>query len=274
MRKLISVLCAALLAMSLVITAAAYPQSPGYSQPKADEKTAVNDSVVTDAIANATGDTIIIDITKDAAIDTSALAAIAAQDKPVVFVAEGFSIIILPGDIGDNAKGINLSMAITTANGKIEIVPSAKGDFGFAFTIVIPAANINSSGLKTSALKAYYVDDSGKVTKKLPSKLNDNGSFSLKVSHASSYIITDQTLATTGGNTGTADLSDDDELGDDDFDDDDFGVDGDSNTPEGTNAGGGANQDGSSNPFTGVTISFVAAGAAGLVAFASKKSKK
>ena len=127
----------------------------------------------------------------------------------------------------------------------IVITPAQKGDFGMTVTVTIPAESVKN--LNTESIFVYYVSDDGETTLlEDVVTVNDDGSISVSISHASSYIITDEEIQLNGD--------------DDDADDDDDMVD------EGTT---------DNNPGTGVacTAAALAAVSAAAIAVAAKKRK-
>lgn len=288
MKKLLSVLCSVAITVSfLTVSAFAsdYAENPGYvvitpppantgTTPSAPAQTTTDDQVKAAIQENKP---IYIDASAPATITKSALAEIAKSDKPVTFEAADYSLTIDPSDITDSAKAIDLSMEIgmgaDAANlvssdielpaNAIVISPSAQGQFGFAVTITLPASALSDAGIDPAKARVFYIADDGTVSEVGEVTVNADGSVSVKIDHASQYVIAE-----------TAPISnvDDDEL------DDDFGSTEDTDTTSSDTsadtASSAATAGTDKNPSTGVTLAVVAAGAAGLVALISKKSKK
>jgi len=132
------------------------------------------------------------------------LAEILKSGVPVTFVTDEYSVTIDPSDITDAARAINLRMDVNTVNYSVAnvtataivIAPSASGEFGFAVTVTIPAAQIAAAGFNNVwNLKAYHI--SGDIITKHPITVNPDGSISIKFSGASEYIITEADLPVT-----------------------------------------------------------------------------
>lgn len=290
MKKVLSVLCSAAVTLALFTIsayAADYATDPQYIivTPIGDTTTpsttvsAIGEKTISDAITNGT----VIQISDSAKLTKDALATIAASDTPVVFETnDGVKLEIDPASITDNARAIDLSMEVSLFDkatqindtvkvpaNSIVINPAASGEFGFAIKITIPAQMIKDAGLSGNNLKLYYIDDNGNITDLGKVKLNKDGSASIEIDHASQYVLAEAAPIS---------IDDGDELdGDDDFDDVSSNVKVDSGTNLTVTAdtgSSGAAAGTERNPGTGVTLALTAAGAAGLIALISKKSKK
>ncbi|MGN0578781.1 MAG: hypothetical protein ACI4J4_09180 [Ruminiclostridium sp.] len=253
--------------------AADYAVDPGYDKPeKVTEEAGTTPenptSVVTDDTIKEVlkSDEPVVYIESDkATVKEDAIGEIAKGDKPVTFEADEYSVTIDPADI-EEVKPINLAMDIEVydegdyedaESAAIVITPAQKGDFGMTVTVTIPAASVKK--LNTKALLVYYVSDDGEYTLlEDVVTVNADGSVSISISHASSYLITDEEI-----------------LFDNDEDDDDVAVDDDAD--DAADDDDDMVEDGAAdnNPGTGVacTAAALAAVSAAAVAVAAKKRK-
>lgn len=271
-----ALLTAAMVSFSSVSAFAAnYAVDPGYDKPEkvTEEAGTTPDnptSVVTDDTIKEVlkSDNPVVYIESDkATVKEDAIGEIAKGDTPVTFEADEYSVTIDPADI-EEVKPINLAMDIDvygegeyedSESAAIVITPAQKGDFGMTVTVTIPAASVKK--LNTKSLYVYYISDDGEVTLlEDVVTVNADGSVSITISHASSYVITDELISLDGD----AEEDDDDVAVDDDADD---AADDDDDMVE----DGAADN----NPGTGVacTAAALAAVSAAAVAVAAKKRK-
>jgi hypothetical protein len=206
-------------------------------------------------------------------------AAIGAIEKAVTFNVDtddiDYTVTIDPADIKE-VKAINLAMAIEVAEDDatgascVIITPAQKGDFGMTIQITLPAAAFE--GIDLDAAELYYVDDNGNTTVVDGGlTVNSDKSVTIKISHASYYVIADVDLT----ESGAVDAG----LEGDDDDDDDTDVTIDENNTN-TNTGKDdtsvvVNGNGSdSNPVTGTTLALGSLAVfAAAAAITSKKRK-
>ena len=291
MKKLSKIIVSALVAASVAslaavsVSAADYGSVPSYptpstpSAPSTSEDTdnanseknpadVVTEDVVADAIENGG----VVYVTEDATVSEAAIGAIAEADEPVTFVTDTCTITIDPATITE-VGAIDLTMAIDVAgsadvNGvdvpksAIVIAPAQKGEFGMTVVVTIPAATV--SDLDTDNLYFYYISDDGEVTDLSEDiTVNDDGSVSVSISHASEYVITDEEIEVASDDEAEDDTDDDVTVDDADDDDTDSVVD-----------AGTADAD-DTNPGTGVALGTAALAAisAAAVAVTAKKRK-
>ena len=269
-----ALLAAAMVSFSSVSAFAAnYAVDPGYDEPeKVTEEAGTTPDNPTKVVTDDTikevlkSDEPVVYIDSDkATVKEDAIGEIAKGDKPVTFEADEYSVTIDPADI-DEVKAINLAMDVDVcdegdyAYDAIVITPAQKGDFGMTVTVTIPAAK--AKNLNTESLFVYYVSDDGESTLlEDVVTVNADGSISVSISHASSYIITDEEISLDGDADEDDDVAadDDDDAADDADDADDMVEDGAADN----------------NPGTGVacTAAALAAVSAAAVAVAAKKRK-
>lgn len=300
MKKVLSVLCSAAVTLSLftvsVSAASGYATDPGYSVPKPIDKTstdkaeeanvvtAVSEQAINDAITSGTP----IQIGDSSKITKDALATIIEAGKPVTFeTKDGVSLEIDPASITDSAREIDLSMEVSLYSkaaqvsdtvkvpaNSIVINPTASGEFGFTISITIPAQMLKDAGLNGNNVKLYYIDDNGNVTDLGKAKLNSDGSVSFPISHASQYVLAEEAPVNVADeNEEELDSEEDEE----EFSEAEDNKSSNSNVSSVTVADTGSSEAAAGNernPSTGVTLALTAAGAAGLIAIISKKSKK
>jgi hypothetical protein len=227
----------------------------------------IDDSIVNNAIKNG----IAIQVTADdgdAIIQESAIGAIAQGDKPVTFdVADDesdfdYSVTIYPDEI-DEIQAINIAMTITVTDKGIKIEPEQTGDFGMILHVTIPAVAFKDIDLDDAEL--FYVNSKSKVSLIADGlTVNDDGSVTIAISHASYYIISDIDL--------TSDIEGDIDIDDDDDDDTDVSID-DGNKGKDdavvVNPGSGDN-----NPVTGTTLALGSLAVFAAAAVATSKKRK
>ncbi|MDR0197973.1 MAG: hypothetical protein LBI36_07145 [Oscillospiraceae bacterium] len=210
MMKYVNKICAVLItaaALSLCAAAADYGTPPDYEPPAAPYENVITAETVKDAIANGGS----ISIGEGTLLTVEALAEIAKGDTPVVFVGNGFTITIDPSDIGNNAQAVvfrgEIEVGVKSVGGRdirgVYIYPANSGDFGFTLTLTVHSAFHKMAGYKISDVKAYYIDDDGNAREELDAVVR-NGEVSIRISHASGYLLTDETLPLTGPAGGRA----------------------------------------------------------------------
>lgn len=133
-----------------------------------------------------------ITITTDSSkINAKAMQVLRKQKEPVVFKNKEFTVSIDPKTI-TIAREINLGMKLDLfpEAGVISIDPVQKGDFGLEMTVTIPAASLKDFNLK--GLRFYYVSSNGKRKELKEFTVNEDGSLSFTLSHASSYVFEEE----------------------------------------------------------------------------------
>ena len=220
MKKVASILTALIMAASMSITAFAtdYAVDPNYGVPTteiakggsdvgasaAKPAAVVTDSYITEALKAATVAPVYVS-DKKAVVTKDAIAAIKAANKPVTFVAPNCSVTIDPAKITSVKADLDLSMAITASTAattvssvavpanSIVIAPAAKGEFGVELSITISKETLK--GIDLSKAKMYYISDDGKVQELSDLTVNADGSITVKISHASKYVLSATPLA-------------------------------------------------------------------------------
>lgn len=288
MKKLSKIIVSALVAASVAslaavsVSAADYGVTPSYPTPSTPSTSVDTDDtnseknpadvVTEDVVADAIENGGVVYVTDDATVSEAAIGAIADADEPVSFVTDTCTITIDPATITE-VGAIDLTMAIDVAgsadvNGvdvpksAIVIAPAQKGEFGMTVVVTIPAATV--SDLDTDNLYFYYISDDGEVTDLSEDiTVNNDGSVSVSISHASEYVITDEEIEVASDDEAEDDTDDDVTVDDADDDDTDSVVD----------AGTADAED--SNPGTGVALGTAALAAisAAAVAVTAKKRK-
>ncbi len=171
----------------------------------------VTEDVVTNAIEAAIANDAEVEIyvtADEAEIAEAAIAEIVKNDMPVTLIADGYAVKIDPATISENTA-IDVSMNITVVEGEdsvsgvavsdkaVVIAPAQKGEFGMVLEVIVPAESVE--GLDVDNLLLYYISDDGDVTEMTDAlTVNDDGSVSIAISHASEYVITDEEIATAG----------------------------------------------------------------------------
>ena len=250
---------------------------------KTDESTGVNvvdEEAVKDAIAKGTViDVVVVD--GKAVVQEAAIGEIAKGDKPVTFKvaddASGFDcyITIDPKSI-TTVQAINLAMNIQVVDqgplGEgVMITPAQKGDFGMTLYVTIEAGAFANIDLAKANL--YYISDDAAVTLiKNGFTVNNDGSVTAGLSHASAYVITDVDLIALAESL-------DIDLGDDDDDDDDDVIIGDDDDDTAgkddtvvVNPGSAEGTD--ANPVTGTTLALGSLAVFAAAAVATSKKRK
>lgn len=241
-------------------------------------------SVVSESAVNAaieSGDPILVTAEDgSAAIQEAAIGAIANSDSPVSFVvsddASGFDYVVtIDPDSITEVKAIDIAVSLKAGSISgvegVAIVPAQSGDFGMTLAITIPAAAVKD--LDPDGIMLFYISDDNQITDVTDAlTVNDDGSVTIAISHASSYVITDVDLvALAGGAETDIDIDDDD----DDDDDTDVVIDEPEQGKDDTtvvNPGSTAGAD--SNPVTGTTLALGSLAVFAAAAVATSKKRK
>ena len=117
----------------------------------------------------------------------------------------GLVISIDPAEITDSARAVNLNIDITVVlesqlvNGKdvpdnsIAISISDRGNFGFSISFPILPELFEAAGISSDAVRLFHVDSEGDVAEKFDEfAINDDGSVTITISHASGYILSEE----------------------------------------------------------------------------------
>ena len=148
-------------------------------------------------------------------VQEAAVAELANSNVTITFEIKSedgteYGITIDPASITE-AKPINLAMEITVVEedsaaaddyntGSVVIKPAQKGDFGMTLQVTVPASKV--AGIDPDKARLYYISDSGEITKLSKNSLsvNTDGSFTIAISHASEYVISDIDITLSGAN--------------------------------------------------------------------------
>lgn len=162
------------------------PVDSGSTESTASTETTVKTREVTNAIAS--GEAVSVS-GESISLGKNAVAAIAKADAPVTFVNSdtGVSITIDPATVEKVGK-IDLGMAVEETDMGVKITPAMTGKFGLTLSVTIPKASIPAS-VDVNNAHLYYVSDEGKVEDLGALTANKDGSFTVELTHASSYII-------------------------------------------------------------------------------------
>lgn len=171
------------------------------------EETVAN--AIAAVIADDEAEEVVIYVAKDeAAISEAAIGEIAKNDVVVTLASENCTVTIDPALITE-VKDIDLAMDISVVADEaiseivsgdvavpakaLVIAPAQKGDFGMTVTVTIPAATVEE--FDSENLFCYYISDDGEIEDLSDDLvLNDDGSISLAISHASQYVVTDEQM--------------------------------------------------------------------------------
>jgi len=222
-------------------------------------------------------------------VQESAVADIAKSSVPVTFDVKpasgtSYSVTIDPKSI-TSAKSVNLGMQILTGsdistaaaaldlevpvtNDAIIIAPMMKGNFGMDLTVTLPASAVDGMDVDNAVL--YYISDDGEITALEDAlTVNDDGSVSITISHASAYVISTVDLT----EDFTADIDEDDIDFDDDDDDSDVAasIDEDDKADDEPVVISGETSD--DNPGTGVGLTLGAVAVSAVAVVLAKKRK-
>ena len=74
----------------------------------------------------------------------------------------------------------------------IVIAPSAHGEFGLAISFDISAKQLADAGLDASNIRLFHINIEGVVTEAGIVRLNDDGSVTITISHASLYLLSEE----------------------------------------------------------------------------------
>jgi hypothetical protein len=203
MKKLISLLCAAVLtAVCAVAASASYAVPPEYPAPNvptsgaADDPTRVVDAeIVESRIAEGEAVYLYPAANDEVILDKSTLAAIARASEPVTFVNVETSVTMTidPDKMTAQAREVDLNIPVVPADdGRgIVIAPPTHGEYGFTISLQIPASAF-PPGFNVNNARCYYVDDNGGITPADGYFAVINGNIFFEFDHASSYLIADE----------------------------------------------------------------------------------
>jgi LPXTG-motif cell wall-anchored protein len=164
---------------------------------------------VVEALKAATvGSTTVVQVGTDNKVDSSIFAAIAGQNKTVVFVSNGVQWSFNGLDITKDIKGIDLSVKVgTTQNAAINSL--VKGEkvliITFAENGILPGKaqvkiNLGSSWANKKNLVFYYYNKTTGKAEKVQEGLtaDKNGDITVTITHCSDYFIAEKNLETAG----------------------------------------------------------------------------
>lgn len=224
-----SLLAVAVLAVSSVTAFAVdYQDDPDYPKPDVDSyadgtsdvgKSADKpaDVVTEDYISSYDGDTVEVYVNEGRAILTAeAVSEVSKANKPIVMIADGYTVTLDPADIIlTEPRNINLAMIDEKlSDDSVKITPVTKGDFGMRVTVGLPADTMK--GLDAETTQFFYVADDGSKTE-LASDITYAGEDAkVRISHASYYVIVDKDSTIGDSETSVPDTSSDDVSGNDD----------------------------------------------------------
>ncbi len=219
MKKFLSLIAAVAMLSMVSVTAFATDYSedpsdkPDYSDVVADGDGTVENPVevpTADLVEEAitAGDPVYI--TDDAVLTEDVVATIANAEEPVTFVAPtGITIKIDPATITE-VSDFNLNFEVeaeedneVTTAPSVKITPAMSGDFGMTVELTIPAEAIPAE-MDVEAAHLLYVADDGTVSDMGAIVVGDDGSFTVAISHASYYLVTDDLSVVTDGNADTS----------------------------------------------------------------------
>ena len=168
------------------------------------ESKAVNEAIATGESVPVKGDSIVL--------GKAAVAAILKSETPVSFENQdtGITITIDPAKV-QNVGKLDLGMDVQKNDTGLEITPAMTGDFGLTLSVTIPKANIPAT-VDVNNARLFYVSDEGKVTDLGSIKPNEDGGFTIDITHASSYIISSaaiEDISAGAGLDGTGDVIED-----------------------------------------------------------------
>ena len=283
-RTFISTLIAAAMISVITVSAGAVDYS---AEGAPDTAAPVSPSVLTDtdiadaledAQANGADEAVVPmneDSSGNALIQESAIAGIAGGGVPVTVEVtdqdgHDYSVTIDPAAIKE-AKAINIAMDIDITDedtdiagslsvpaGAVVIKPMQKGDFGMTLKITLSPAD--TAGIDPDMAQLFYVGDDDTVTM-LPDGsviVNDDGSLSILISHASEYVITDTDIL-------APDFAEDDVTGNEEGTDNETGDSEDIVTADDAD---------DVNPSTGAALATGAAAAAAVIVLTAAKKKR
>lgn len=216
--KAMSVFAAALLASSMVVSvsAADYVDDPGYILPDisgnktgntgatpvtsetaesgssssaAKETTVISESSVENAIADSKP---IVASYKDAAVKSTAVAALAkAEDAVLTVVTKRYTVEIESSSVTE-AKDVNLAMKFTkdSKKGALIIKTAQKDSFGCTVKMSVPAKVYEQAGVDLSKAAVYKIDSKTKKAVKVADiELDEDGNILFEITDGGNYVI-------------------------------------------------------------------------------------
>jgi len=135
-------------------------------------------------------------------ISASSLQEIRESGKVLeIELPNGLVIRIDGATITDNAVSLNIYVEITITDiatvvndvqlpaNSIIIAPSTHGEFGFTKSFDISAEKLAEAGLNGENVRLFHISADGTVTEQGSVRLNDDGSVTISISHASQYLL-------------------------------------------------------------------------------------
>jgi len=140
-------------------------------------------------------------------ISASSLQTIKETDKPLIVVLpNGLTLFIDPESITEDARDIDLNFDVRVSTeddviagvavpaNSILISPPTHGQFGFTVSFDLSAEFLADAGITAENARKYHVCAEGNVTHMRDSiDVNDDGSITVHISHASAYYLTEHT---------------------------------------------------------------------------------
>ena len=178
-------------------------------------------SLIQDAL-NEENPRIILDESTGNVISIDALQLIRESAKTVeIVLANGLVITIDPTKITDSARAVDLNIDIIFSDvdsqfdpriplNSILIIPSAHGDFGFEISFNISKEQLIKAGLNDNNPGLFYIDNNSNIVSVDNVTINENGSLTVAISHASYYVLTDEKFISADVNQGVNDNYQDD----------------------------------------------------------------
>ncbi len=151
---------------------------------------------------------IIISDDEDTILSADTLKQIRKSGKTITIeLPNGVKVTIDGSTISKNATSLDLNMEVLFGNeiqligdvqipeNAIIISPSAHGKFGLELSIEISAEMLLEAGLDPNNTSLFYIDDDGMVTDLGKVTVNADGSVTIKLTHASSYVLAESMQA-------------------------------------------------------------------------------
>jgi hypothetical protein len=166
----------------------------------------VSDRTVEIALISDIPVVIMLDQGSSTVISEDALQAIKESGSVLqIALPNGIVVSIDSASITDGAVATDLNITLEVAQpglkvGAVEfpdnsyiIMPSTHGDFGFELSFDISAEKLAEAGLMNVNVRLFHVSEFDEVTDYGPLAKNDDGSVTITISHASRWILADDT---------------------------------------------------------------------------------
>ncbi|MBP1547938.1 MAG: hypothetical protein J6A37_15250 [Oscillospiraceae bacterium] len=211
MKKIISVISAAVIAASMAVTvsAADYSSNPGYSLPPAKPSVSVNNNESNGekpgtalsnpyevmskrdiSVAVAKGEPVYASY-ETAQLKANAVALLAGRDGGTLTVVTKRYTAVIDGDSVTDAKDISLAVKMTksTEQGAMILRTAQQGEFGCTVELHISAKYYSQCEIDLGSAHVYYVDENKNVVDMGAVEFDNDGNIVVSMNAGGKFII-------------------------------------------------------------------------------------